>query len=409
MTWRKRLGIKIEMISARASSAGQTAPKSATDHPCAIPLGRMTLRGREYAYIREAIDSGHIAGNGQFTKRAEDFIATCLGAPRVLLTHSCTAALEIAALLTLRPGDEVILPSFTFASAAGAFARCGAQLVFVDIDADTLNIDPRAVEAAITPQTRAIVAMHYAGAGCDVASLGKVAHASNAMLIEDAAHGFGASYRNRPLGSFGALAAFSFHESKNVTSGEGGALVVNDPTLVERAQVIRDRGTNREQFLRREVDEYRWIDVGSAYAPSDIVAAFLLAQIEDVADITADRLRLWQRYHEALEPLERAGSARRPIVRPENAHNGHIYYLLLADASCRRTLLADLNRRGIGAAFHYVPLHSAPAGQKYGRAGGTLEVTEDVASRLVRLPLHVSLSDRDQDEVINAVIHALDR
>ena len=207
----------------------------------------------------------------------------------------------------------------------------------------------------------------------------------------------------------GALAAFSFHESKNVTSGEGGALVVNDPSLVERAQIIRDRGTNREQFLRREVDEYRWIDVGSAYAPSDIVAAFLLAQIEDVADITADRLRLWRRYHAALEPLERAGSARRPVIRPGNAHNGHIYHLLLADASRRPAVLAELNRRGIGAAFHYVPLHSAPAGQRYGRAGSTLNVTEDVASRLVRLPLHVSLSDRDQDEVINAVIHALDR
>lgn len=389
-----------------AKRSAAPASVAATDHAPAIPLGRLTLRGRESDYIREALESGHIGGNGPFTRRVESVIASLMGAPRVLLTQSCTAALEITALLTLQPGDEVILPSFTFPSAAGAFARCGAQLVFADIDAETLNIDPRAVAAAVTSKTRVIVAMHYAGAGCDLAALGEIAAASNAVLIEDAAHGFGAKHRERPLGSFGALSAFSFHESKNVTSGEGGALVINDPALSERAQIIRDRGTDRERFLRGMVDAYRWIDVGSAYAPSDLVAAFLLAQIEDASHITAHRLRLWRRYHGALEPLERAGLARRPVVHPENAHNGHIYHLLLADAARRPALLAELNRRGIGAAFHYVPLHSAPAGRTYGRAGGTLAVTDDVAARLVRLPLHLSMSEQDQDRVVEAVMHA---
>src|SRR6266850_1417419 len=267
-----------------------------------IPLNRPTLRGKEFAYIREALDSGRIGANGAFTKRVEDFIATFLGVPKAFLTHSCTAALEIAALLTVKPGDEVILPSFTFAATASAFARCGARLVFVDIESDTFNIDPRAVEAAVTPRTRAIVAVHYAGVGCDVVSLAAIAEAAQAVLIEDAAHGFGARLRDRPLGSFGALSALSFHESKNVTSGQGGALIVNDRDLVARAQIIRDRGTNREQFLRREVDEYAWMDLGSAYAPSDIIAAFLLAQVEDVLEITAKRLALWRRYHAELEP-----------------------------------------------------------------------------------------------------------
>jgi dTDP-4-amino-4,6-dideoxygalactose transaminase len=374
-----------------------------------ISLSQATLRGKEHAYIRDALESGQIAGNGSYTKRVEDLIAAQLGAPNVFLTHSCTAALEVSALLTVRPGDEVILPSFTFPSTGSAFARCGAKLVFVDIDADTLNIDPNAVEAALTPQTRAIVAMHYAGVGCDISSLRKIADAAGLVLIEDAAHGFGAAYRDRPLGTFGALAALSFNETKNVTSGEGGALVVNDCALVERARIMRDRGTNREQFIRGQVAEYSWHDLGSAYAPSDLIAAFLLAQVEDVEAITSARLQLWQRYHVAFEALGRAGCVRRPVVPAEAAHNGHIYHLLLADGARRRAILAELNQRGIGAAFHYVPLHVSPAGRKFGRAAGSLAVTDDVARRLIRLPLHLSMSEQAQSEVIDVVASTLNR
>lgn len=372
-----------------------------------IHFNRPTLRGREAAYLREALDGGHIAGYGPFTKRVEQTLEARLGAPKVLLTHSCTAALEIAALLTVEPGEEVILPSFAFATTASAFARCGARLVFVDIRPDTYNIDPRAVQAAIGPRTRAIVAVHYAGVGCEVEVLREIACNAGLVFIEDAAQAFGASYRNRPLGTCGSLATISFHETKNVVSGEGGALVINDPALVERATIIRDRGTNQDQFFRKQVDKYSWLELGSAYAPSDIIAAILLAQIEDADEITSQRLQMWQRYNEAFEPLERAGYARRPLVPFEAGHNGHIYHLLLVDASSRSRVLADLNRQGINAVFHYVPLHSSPAGLKFGRAAGSLAVTEDVAKRLIRIPLHLSMSEQDQNDVIDVVTRTL--
>lgn len=373
----------------------------------AVPFNHPTLRGKESIYIREALAGSHFAGCGPFTQRVETALEAHFSASKVFLTHSCTAALEIAALLTVEQGDEVILPSFAFATTASAFARCGAKLVFVDIRPDNFNIDPRAVEAAIGPRTRAIVAVHYAGVGADVDELSKIAAKAGLALIEDAAHAFGATYRNRPLGTFGNLGAVSFHESKNVMSGEGGALVVNQPALTERARIIRDRGTNKQQFVLKQVNEYNWVELGSAFAPSDLVAAFLLAQVEAVEEITAERLRLWRRYHDAFETLERAGYGRRPIVPPQAGHNGHIYHLLLADASRRSAMLAELNRDGIGAVFHFVPLHNSPAGRRYGRVPGSLAVTEDVASRLIRLPLHMLMSERDQIAVIDSVNRTL--
>jgi dTDP-4-amino-4,6-dideoxygalactose transaminase len=375
--------------------------------PGDIPFNRPTLSGLESVYVQEALGSGHVSANGPFTRRVEDALQAYLGAPRVFLTHSCTAALELAALLTVEPGDEVILPSFTYPTTASAFARCGATLVFVDICADTFNIDPRAVRAAVTPRTRAIVAVHYAGVGCDLEPLRELIDAGKTTLVEDAAHGFGARYHERPLGTSSAVAALSFHATKNVMSGEGGALIVNDPGLIARAQVIRDRGTNREQFVREEVPEYNWVDLGSAFAPSDVIAAFLLAQVERVDAITAERLRLWTRYHEAFAVLGEQQRARRPVVPAAARHNGHIYHLLIPDAASRQSLLGQLARDGIGATFHYVPLHTSPAGRKYGRTSGSLATTEDVARRMVRLPLHLSLTERDQGKVIDSVMRAL--
>jgi dTDP-4-amino-4,6-dideoxygalactose transaminase len=372
-----------------------------------IAFNQPTLRGRERAYVNDALAGDHLGANGPYTGRVEERLAAYLDAPRVLLTHSCTAALEIAALLTVGPGDEVILPSFTYATTASAFVRAGATPIFADVSAHTFNLDPGATQAAVTDKTRAIVGVHYAGVSCDVDALMRIAQAAGAAFIEDAAHAFGARCGNRALGTLGCLGALSFHETKNVVSGEGGALVINDPALIARAEALRDRGTNRAQFLRKEVDEYAWVDLGSAFAPPEIVAAFLLAQVEDVEAITAQRLRVWRRYDDAFAALAAGGLVRRPCIPPEAVHNGHIYHLLLADHAQRSALLALLDDMGIQAAFHYVPLHGTPAGQTFGRAGGPLTVTEDVAGRLLRLPLHAAMSDRDQDEVIAAVIRAV--
>ncbi|MEA2907493.1 MAG: dTDP-4-amino-4,6-dideoxygalactose transaminase [Alphaproteobacteria bacterium] len=374
-----------------------------------VAFNRAALRGKEHDYLREAISGGHLSGDGPFTKRVEALLETGLGAPKVLLTQSGTAALEIAALLTVKLGDEVIVPSFTFPTTASAFVRCGATPVFVDILRDTFNIDPRAVQAAVTPRTRAIVAVHYAGVGCDMDALRDIAKAANAVLIEDNAHGCGARYRGRPLGSFGHLSATSFHATKNVTSGEGGALVLNDPKFIERAQFIRDRGTDWQLFKRNEVEEYSWVEIGSAYAPSDLLAAFLLAQIEDIEQITLQRRKRWTRYHEALEVLERDGCARRPLIPAAAEHNGHIYHLLLDNASRRRSILSDLNQGGVNAVTHFVPLHSSRAGLQYGRTAGSLAVTEDIAPRLIRLPMHLSMTLPEQDQLINSVIRLIGR
>ena len=372
-----------------------------------IPFNRPHLTGREFAYIKQAVDAGQLAGNGQFTQRCHAWLEREIGAPRVLLTHSATAALEMAALLlNVGPADEIIMPSFTFVSTANAFVLRGATPVFVDVRPDTLNLDERLIEAAITPRTRAIVAVHYAGVGCDMDAILAIAQRHRLFVVEDAAQGLQSRYRGRPLGSLGHLAAISFHETKNVISGEGGALLLNDPALLERAEVIRENGTNRSQFFRGQVDKYTWVDVGSSYLPGEIIAAFLSAQFEEAQDITRRRLSLWDRYHAWAEPLEAQGLLRRPIVPAGCTHNAHMYYLLMPSLDARTRFIDGLKQHGVGAVFHYVPLHSSPAGKRFARAVGNMEVTDDISDRLVRMPLWVGL-DESLDEVFSAAEHAL--
>lgn len=368
----------------------------------AIPFNRPYMTGRELDFIAQAHANGHLSGDGPFTRRCHAWLEKETGARRALLTHSCTAALEMSALLLdLEPGDEVIMPSFTFVSTANAFALRGAVPVFVDIRPDTLNIDENLIEAAITPRTRAICVVHYAGVGCEMDAIGSIAARHGLAIVEDAAQGILATYRDRPLGAIGAFGALSFHETKNIIAGEGGALLVNDPHFVERAEIIREKGTNRAQFFRGQVDKYTWVDIGSSYLPSEILAAFLAAQIEEAEAITTRRLALWNHYHEALAPLEAAGRLRRPVVPAHCTHNAHMYYVLLDGLDARTRFIAALKSDDIHPVFHYVPLHSAPAGRNYGRTSGDLGVTERTSERLVRLPLW--LPDLDQARVIDAV------
>lgn len=351
----------------------------------------------------------HLSGDGPFTKRCQAWLERATGCRKALLTHSCTGALEMAAILAaIEPGDEIIMPSFTFVSTANAFVLRGGVPVFVDVRADTLNLDESRIEAAITPATRAIVVVHYAGIACEMDAIQAIAQRHGLLLIEDAAQALGAGYRGRPLGSFGALATVSFHETKNLIAGEGGALLLNTPELVERAEIIREKGTNRSKFFRGEVDKYTWVDIGSSFLPSDILAAFLWAQLEAAETIGASRQALWRRYHEAFAEDERAGRARRPRVPQEASPNAHTYFLILADAAARQRFIDTLRRDDIHAVFHYVPLHSSPAGRRYGRAGGSLAVTEAMSERLVRLPLWIGL-DPLQDYVIDRCRHALQR
>jgi len=356
-----------------------------------VPFNRPHLTGREFDYIRQAVDAGQLAGNGQFTRQCQAFLEARLGAPRVLLTHSCTAALEMAALLLdIRPGDEVIMPSFTFVSTANAFVLRGAVPVFVDIRADTQNIDERLIEQAITSRTRAIVAVHYAGVGCEMDAIREIARPRGLMVIEDAAQALGSTYKNRPLGSLGHLGAISFHETKNVISGEGGALVINDEALAERAEVLWEKGTNRSRFLRGEVDKYTWVDVGSSFLPGELTAAFLWAQLEHLDDITDQRLALWEEYYSASRALMSLG-LQLPHVPDDRAQNAHMFYVLIPPALSQADLLGEMNRRNVNAIFHYVPLHSAPAGRRYGRTGSSMAVTDDHSARLVRLPLWLGM------------------
>ena len=360
------------------------------------------MTGRELDYIAEAHAKGHLSGDGLFTKRCHAWLERTTGTRRALLTHSCTAALEMSALLLdLEPGDEVIMPSFTFVSTANAFVLRGAVPVFVDIRADTLNLDENLIEAAITPKTRAICVVHYAGVGCEMDAIGAIAARHGLAVVEDAAQGVLSTYRGQPLGAIGALGALSFHETKNVISGEGGALLVNDARFVERAEIIREKGTNRSQFFRGQVDKYTWVDVGSSYLPSEILAAFLAAQLEDAERITTDRLAIWNAYHAALEPYEARGVLRRPIVPAHCTHNAHMYYVLLADLATRTEFIEALRAAGVHPVFHYVPLHSAPAGRRYGRTSGDLAITDHVSDSLVRLPLW--LPALDQPRVLAAI------
>ena len=356
----------------------------------------------------EALEGGWTGGNGPFSARCQRLLVEMTGTRQALLTHSCTGALEMAALLVgVGPGDEVIMPSFTFVSTANAFVLRGATPVFVDIRPDTLTMDAEALADAVTPATRAVVAVHYAGGACDMADIAAVAQRHELPVIEDAAQGVGATWRGQALGALGALGALSFHETKNVSCGEGGALLINDDRFVARAEVLHEKGTNRARFARGEVGHYTWMDVGSSFLMSDVTAALLLAQLESVRAITAARLALWEAYHSAFEPLERDGLALRPRFTADSEHNGHIYYLMLADRAQRDELIARLQSAGIHAYFHYVPLHSSPAGRRFGRAHGELPHTDAAAGRLIRLPLWVGMTEADVARVCEAVACAL--
>lgn len=365
-----------------------------------IPFNWPHMTGKELYYIAEAHFNGRLAGDGPFTKRCHGWLEERTGCSKALLTHSCTGALEMAALLlNIQPGDEIIMPSYTFVSTANAFVLRGGVPVFVDIREDTLNLDERLIELAITPRTRAIASVHYAGVACEMDAIMSIAQRHGLKVVEDAAQGVMASYKGRALGSIGDLGAYSFHETKNVISGEGGALLVNDPDLALRAEIIREKGTDRSRFFRGEVDKYTWQEVGSSFLPGELIAAFLWAQLEEADRITQDRLTSWQRYHELLEPLESKNILRRPIVPDGCQHNAHMYYVLLASEVDRQKMLDEFKRNDISSVFHYVPLHSSPAGQRYGRAHGSLDVTNRQSERVIRLPLWVGLTEAQQHRI----------
>lgn len=372
-----------------------------------IPFNRPLALGKEFSYIRDAIDRSHLSGDGTFTRKCHGWLEARTGCQKALLTHSCTGALEMAAILAgLEPGDEVIMPSFTFASTANACVLRGGVPVFVDVRPDTLNLDETKIEVAITSKTRAIVPVHYAAIGCEMDAILSIAGRHGLLVVEDAAQGLMATYKGRPLGSLGHMGTISFHETKVLISGEGGALLINDSRWTERAEIIREKGTNRSQFFRGEVGKYTWVDIGSSYLPSEIVAAFLWAQFEEAEGIIRERRRVWNMYHAAFADLERKGRLRRPVVPPECEHNGHIYYLLLPRADLRTAALKRLGEQGINAVFHYVPLHSSPAGQRFGRPHGLLTVTEDSSARLIRLPLWIGMPDAMVQQVVDALAGA---
>jgi dTDP-4-amino-4,6-dideoxygalactose transaminase len=370
-----------------------------------IPFNKPYLTGNELENIQAAYQLGKLAGDGDFTQHCHTWLEEYSGCKKALLTHSCTAALEMCAILAdIRPGDEVIMPSYTFVSTANAFVLRGGTPVFVDIREDTLNLDESLVEAAISPKSKAIVAVHYAGVSCNMRVLRDIADRHGLILIEDAAQGLMSFYEGHPLGSLGDLAAISFHETKNVISGEGGALLINKPEFMGRAEIIREKGTNRSKFFRGEVDKYTWVDIGSSYLPGELIAAFLYAQLRRAKQITQERLHIWEIYHRSLESHEQRGLIRRPIISPECLHNGHLYYILLGSQIERDRLISLLRSDGINSVFHYVPLHSSPAGKRYGKVLDDLIVTDDLANRLVRLPLWLGL---DTQSVLDRVTRSL--
>jgi dTDP-4-amino-4,6-dideoxygalactose transaminase len=370
-----------------------------------IPFNRPRLVGNEHAYIDQALMSGRLSGNGPFARRCAEDLERRLEANRVLITPSCTAALEMAGILAgLGPGDEVIVPTFTFVSAANAIALWGATPVFVDSRSDTLNVDPAAVEAAITPQTKAIVVVHYGGVACEMGMLRALADENELVLIEDAAHSLPGSLDGQPLGSLGHLSTFSFHETKNVHCGEGGALVINDPEMVARAEIVQEKGTDRSRFFRGEVDKYTWQDIGSSYLLSEVCAAFLWAQLEKLDEITAERRMVWSRYHEAFAPLEEEGLVRRPVIPDGCEHSGHLYYLLMDSEAGRDEMISQLGDDGIRSVFHYVPLHDSPAGSRFGRTSGSVDVAVSASSRLLRLPLWSGMEEEAVGRVIDSTV-----
>lgn len=360
--------------------------------------------GKENEYMKAAIDSHKICGDGEFTKRCNAWIEEHTGTAKALLTTSGTQALEMAALLSdIQPGDEVILPSYTFVSTANAFVLRGAKLVFVDIRPDTMNIDEKLIEDAITDKTRAIVPVHYAGVGCEMDTIMDIAKRHNLVVVEDAAQGVNAFYKGRALGSIGDYGCFSFHETKNYSMGEGGAILINRPEQIEDAEIIREKGTDRSRFFRGQVDKYTWVNIGSSFLPSDINAAYLMAQLEMADEINENRLQSWARYNEGLQDLAQEGVIELPYVPEECAHNAHMFYIKTKDMEERKALISYLKERDIAAVFHYVPLHSAPAGLRFGRFHGEDRYTTKESERLLRLPMYYNLSESDQQKVIDAV------
>lgn len=369
-----------------------------------IPFNKPCLVGNELDYVRQAVASGHASGDGPFTDRSQTLMQDRFGARRVLLTTSCTAALEMGALLCgLEPGDEVIMPSFTFVSTANAIALRGARPVFVDVRPDTLNIDERLIEAAVTERTRAIFPVHYAGVACEMDEIMAIAARHNLVVVEDAAQAVFARYKDAWLGTIGHMGCYSFHETKNFSCGEGGALVVNAPQFEKRAEILRQKGTNRSQFLRGQVDKYTWVDIGSSYVPSDMLAAFLLGQLEHLETITEKRRQIYQRYEALLTPLVERGLLRLPIIPQHCVSNYHMFYVLAADIAQRDGLIAHLKARGIVAVFHYVPLHSAPHGQALDTNRFELPVTDATSASLLRLPMFYDLQEAEVVEVVRAI------
>ena len=368
-----------------------------------IPFNKPYLTGKEFEYIAQAQQLGQLAGDGVFTKKCSEFLQRTTNCKKVLITHSCTAALEMAAiLLDIKPGDEVIMPSYTFVSTANAFVLRGGVPVFVDIRRDTLNIDELLIEKAITSRTKAIIPVHYAGVPCEMDLIMAIAKKHNLIVIEDAAQGIMSTYKGRQLGTIGHLGTYSFHETKNIISGEGGALLINDEQFISRSEIIREKGTNRSQFFRGEVDKYTWCDIGSSYLPGELITAFLYAQLENSESITSQRKECWENYHKSFENLEKLECLRRPIIPESCVHNGHMYYIILKHLSVRSELIQHLKRDNIHSVFHYVPLHSSPYGIEAGRTQGAMDNTSNLSDRLLRLPLWVGV-DNYQDQIINSV------
>lgn len=369
-----------------------------------IPFNKPHLTGLEHAYMAEAVANGHISGDGSFTKRCHTLLEHSLGVPRVLLTTSCTHALEMAAmLLDVQPGDEVIVPSFTFVSTVNAFVLRGAIPVFCDVRPDTLNMDEQLLPGLITSRTRAIVPVHYGGVGCEMDKIMDLAEQNGVAVVEDNAHGLFGTYRSKRLGTFGCLATQSFHETKNLHCGEGGALLINDPALVERAEIIREKGTNRSRFFRGQVDKYTWVDLGSSYLPSDLLAAFLLAQLEAAEDIQARRRRIWEYYKTNLADWAVARNVQLPNIPPHCGQAYHLFYLLMPSLDGRQRLIAALKERGILSVFHYLPLHISPMGERFGGRPGDCPITESVSDRLVRLPFYNDLTEADQERIVAVI------
>lgn len=367
-----------------------------------VDFNRPVIVGRELEYMKQAIENGHISGDGPFTKKCHAFLEEELGVRKALLTTSCTHALEMSAiLLDIQPGDEVIIPDFTFVSTVNAFVLRGAKPVFLDIRPDTLNLNESRLEAALTPKTKAIVPVHYAGVGCEMDSIMDVARRHNMAVVEDNAHGLFGKYKGKYLGTFGSMASQSFHETKNFTSGEGGALLINDPVLVERAEIIREKGTNRSRFFRGQVDKYTWVDIGSSYLPSDILAAFLFAQFEQHEKIQLHRKHVWEMYYAGLKDWANSHDVQLPCIPNHCEQSYHMFYMLLPSLELRQNLIAYLRERGIYSVFHYLPLHLSDMGRSFGGKKGDYPVTERVSDQLIRLPFHNSLSSSEQEQVID--------